>query len=717
MIGSWTIKALLRARARVVGSILAVGASFALVITFRAVWEGETQQLAVYLERAGADVWVMQAHVSNMHMASSFISEGKRHEIAKVDGVQSVAGILYLNTMVQAGGRQWFCYVVGIDEADQPGGPWSLAEGRGGVSLGEAVIPATLSRLTGTGIGDGIQIADRRFTVVGLSNETFSVTNPVAFVHASDLADLLSLTGYDSYILVRAEAGVAPGDLATRIDEEIDGVAALTTAEFVDNDLQLASQMGTEVIALMTMICAALATLLVGFSLFIHTSRTRRELVILKTVGFSNRHIYGSVLLQAMLLTGLAFGVAVGLVEVLAVVGPLLAPILSLRITFGALLEIGVAGLAVALAATLMLAHRIASVGGPDVDLQRQEIVEAARLLGQCVASRSDGSLEVGAADRTVGGGQVADSAGHDVVTEGSGDLARHAYVRVALQATEQPSVDIASVPRQSLERAVLHVEAVELRLAVAGHGDHEPLVAGERLVPVLRDRLPERRAGDPREPPLVDVPIPVAQHQVHESRPQVCLDIDACRGIVGDELQHVTAAEDLHRVEGAGGSIRARLRILGEGAEQAGVLLAELTEARVVGQDHEVVFKLQHAGGRPERQRHQRGSRHARRDLVLYQLLERGAQELRREHFRGVLVDGPEGVALAIGATQVLESLACVIRVKCRQRCLVVHAECRLEDLPAELAAIARIDELGNDRDTDKPAHRIGRCQQSVSH
>jgi putative ABC transport system permease protein len=362
MIGRWTVKALLRARARVAGSMLAVGAAFALVITFRAVWEGETRQLAVYLERAGADVWVMQAHVSNMHMASSFISEGKRTEIARLDGVHSVSGILYLNTMVEAGGRQWFCYVVGIDEVDQPGGPWSLAEGRGDVSSGEAVIPTTLSRLTGTGIGNEIQIANRRFEVVGLSDETFSVTNPVAFVPAADLADLLSLTGYDSYILVRTDPGVASEDVVSRIREEIDGVAALTTPEFVDNDLQLASQMGTELIALMTTICAALATLLVGFSLFIHTSHNRRELVILKAVGFSNRHIYASVLVQAVVLTGIAFAFAVAVVQTLAIVGPRLAPILSLSVSARSLLEIGVAGLAVALTATLMMARRIARV-------------------------------------------------------------------------------------------------------------------------------------------------------------------------------------------------------------------------------------------------------------------------------------------------------------------------------------------------------------------
>jgi len=362
MIERWTVKALLHARLRVIGSTLAVGGALAIVMTFRAVWEGESQQLAVYLERAGADVWVMQEHVSNMHMASSFITDGKRVELARVEGVQSLAGILYVNTMIDAGGRQWFSYVVGIEEPGQMGGPWSVPLGSSRVGSGEVVIPETLSRLTGAGIGDEVRIADRSFTVVGLSEETFSVTNLVAFVNAIDLADLLSLTGYDSYILIRSEPDVTPDVLARRIREQVDGVQALPTAEFIENDLQLARQMGTEVIALMTAISAVLATLLVGFALFIHTSHNRRELAILKTLGFSNRHIYQTVLMQAVALTGLAFLFAVVVVQIFATVGPRFAPVLSLSITARSLIQIGGAGLAVAVAATLMLARRITKV-------------------------------------------------------------------------------------------------------------------------------------------------------------------------------------------------------------------------------------------------------------------------------------------------------------------------------------------------------------------
>lgn len=362
MIFRWTVQALIQAPGRFLGSTLAVAAAFLLVLVFRAVWEGETRQLAAYLENAGADVWVMQEDVSNMHMASSFITQGKRNEIERVRDVESVASILYVNTMVTAGDEPWFSYVVGVEEPGQLGGPWSVPEGSAVVEPGEAIIPRVLSELTDTGIGADVRIGDRSFRVVGLSDETFSVTNPITFVHVVDLSDLLSLDGYDSYVLVRGEPGVTPATLVERILDEVDGVSALTTEAFVRSDIRLASQMGTEVLAFMTGICGVLAVLLVGFALYIHTAHHRRDLAILKAVGFRNRHVYLSVLLQAVVLTGLAFALAVGGSVVVSVVGPRLIPLLSLSLSPSAVLAVGATGLVVAVLGTLAVAHRVGRV-------------------------------------------------------------------------------------------------------------------------------------------------------------------------------------------------------------------------------------------------------------------------------------------------------------------------------------------------------------------
>lgn len=362
MILLWTLKSLWQARLRVAGSIAAVCMAFLLVTTFRAVWQGETEQLVAYIEHAGADVWVMQPHVSNMHMASSFLSEGKRVQVEKLDGVADVASILYLNTFVAAGDRQWFCYVVGVDEEGQLGGPWSIAAGNAFPRPGQAIVPAVMAQISDIEIGDSIRIADRTLQVSGLSEGTFSVGNPVAFVHATDLAGLLSLVGYDSYLLVRAAAGTSPEDLSRHIMSQVDDVQALPTPVFVNNDRVLAAQMGTELIGLLTGISAVLAAVLVGFSIYLHTSRLRRELAIVKALGFANRHVYATVFFQSIAITLVAYVLAAALAQGLVLVAPRALPILSLKLEPGALLEIGAIGLVVALASALLPARRVGRV-------------------------------------------------------------------------------------------------------------------------------------------------------------------------------------------------------------------------------------------------------------------------------------------------------------------------------------------------------------------
>ena len=362
MIGRWTVRGLLEARLRTTGSVLAVAAALLLVVTFRAVWEAEAEQLAAFVENAGADVWVMQEHVANMHMATSFVSGSVRRRVERVEGVESVSAILYLNTMVEAGARSRFSYVVGIEGADQMGGPWSMSQGRAEIEAGEAIVPEILARVSGLRVGSSIRIGDRTFTVVGLSAGTFSLANPITFVHADDLADLLSLVGYRSYVLVRAGPGVDPDVLAARIRDEVGDIAALSTKRLVESDTQLARQMGSELILMMTWICAVLATMLVAFFLHLHASHGVHDLAVIKALGFERGTLYRVVIVQACLITGVAFVLAMLLALLLQVVGPRLVPVLALTFSLSDMAAIGLAAMGVALVSALTVARRVGRV-------------------------------------------------------------------------------------------------------------------------------------------------------------------------------------------------------------------------------------------------------------------------------------------------------------------------------------------------------------------
>lgn len=358
----WTLKSLLGQPLALTASVLAAGAAFLLVLLFEAMYRGESEQIVAYVKNAEADVWVMQRGVGNMHMATSYLSDWKATLVADVPGVARLDGILYLNTVVTAGGSHWYCYVVGLDSPQTRAGPWDMAAGRSVPGMGEAVIPATFERLGGPGLGETIRIIDQEFTVAGLSADTFSMANSVIFVSRTDLEDLMSSLDIFSFLLVQAEPDVDPQVLARRIEDSVDKVSALTRAEFIANDLQMARQMGVETIAIMTIIGGVLAMLLVVFTCYSLVARQRHEMAVVKAIGGESRQIYLGIMLQGGLVTLASVATATLLALACVPILAALVPQVTLHLTLLSVARIGAMGLLVALAASVWPAWQVARV-------------------------------------------------------------------------------------------------------------------------------------------------------------------------------------------------------------------------------------------------------------------------------------------------------------------------------------------------------------------
>lgn len=358
----WAWKTLMSQRAILVSSSAGVAGAFVLVVFFHAVFTGESEQIVAYIRNTDADIWVMQSGVSNMHMASSFIWDWKADQVAEIPGVAYVTPILYLNSTVKAGDRNWFAYIVGLQPESRNGGPWALTAGQSMPGRGQAVIPAVLSDLSGLGLEDEIFITDRSFKVVGLSDGTFSMANPVMFVHFADLEDILSSVGTISYLLVTTQPGVDAGKLAVQIEQEVEKVNALPYEEFIASDFQMAMHMGVEIIAIMTMICTVLAVLIIAITAYTYVTKKRKELAIIKTLGFRNSAIYGSVILQISAITFL--GLLIALLLIFTVVPQISknVPQITLIVTWTPIIKISLVALGVAIAASIVPAFLVARV-------------------------------------------------------------------------------------------------------------------------------------------------------------------------------------------------------------------------------------------------------------------------------------------------------------------------------------------------------------------
>jgi len=355
----WMIKSLFAHKSSLVGSSLGIASAFILVIFFNAVWQGESEQIVAYPNKMKPDVWVMQKGVENMHMAMSFVWDWKAKTIQSMPEVKTVTPILYLNTVVVAGNEKLFAFVVGLINRNKRAGPWKLTQGRTLENAGEIVVPDVFSSLAGLSLGDMIKIADKSFNIVGFSNGTYSSANPVFFVQFSDLEDLLSSFGTYSYLLIDSYDGVDNQLLAQKIRSKIDKVNALTHQEFVANDFALAKQMGVEIIYIMTIICSVLAALIVGYSSYSLVNRQAREIAILKALGCPNIRVFSSVIMQSVIVTLIAFILASLFALLVLPVFPQLVAQISVKVSVGALLELGAIAFLVAIVGAFIPAYKV----------------------------------------------------------------------------------------------------------------------------------------------------------------------------------------------------------------------------------------------------------------------------------------------------------------------------------------------------------------------
>jgi len=355
----WAWKSLLTQKTGVFGSAAGVASAFILVIFFDAVFRGESTQIITYIEHTRPNIWVMQRGVSNMHMASSFLWDWKADKIATLPGVKQVTPILYLNSVVNIGDQKALSYVVGLEPGSARAGPWEMEAGRSLPKPGEAIIPAVMATLADIGIGDTVSITDKSFKVVGLSKDTYSMANSITFVTFKDLEDILSSTGTYSYLLVDTDEGVDANELSTRIMNDVEKINAMPHEEFIKSDYRMSMQMGLEIIFLMTVICSALATLIVGFTAYSQVMNKRRELAIAKALGMRNMSIVNSVIFQSVAITSLGFLMAV--IFALTIIPRIstLVPQVSLLVSPSAFIQIGLVALVVAIVGSLIPAYYV----------------------------------------------------------------------------------------------------------------------------------------------------------------------------------------------------------------------------------------------------------------------------------------------------------------------------------------------------------------------
>lgn len=305
---------LIHERTRLLISVGGVALAILLVLVMNGVFAGGEVHAVTYIRNQPAPIWLMQAGVENIHMASSILPADAVERAARTPGVQQAVGVLYASTVVQVGDTLMPSYIFGIDPDIPFGGPWSLTEGSASLDLNEIVIDRALARRYGLGLGDTVTILGYPLTIAGLSEGAFGIATNMVFVNKTALALAAGLAPRSaSYILVQPEPSADIQNLVEALRSALPEANVLAQDDLVDKERDLIRQMGAEVIFAMTVVAYVVGLLVVGLTIYTATLERAREYGVLKAIGVDNRRLLGIVFTQAFVAAGLGFVVGVGL--------------------------------------------------------------------------------------------------------------------------------------------------------------------------------------------------------------------------------------------------------------------------------------------------------------------------------------------------------------------------------------------------------------------
>lgn len=336
-----------------------VALALLLMLSLDALLAGSEKDLVAYIEQSGADVFVSQEGVKNMHMAVSAITYQDMRRAAHASGVASASPILFTTSVIKAGGADVLSYIIGFDPDEPLGGPLGVKEGQLRLGRDETIIDEAVARSQGIGLGDEIEIFGEDFKIVGLTRGLTNLINSVTFIHLKDFEELRPGDAI-SYALLNLETDLDPEMVAESINRRDPDVLALPASRFSQEERQIIQDMSVEVLFIMNLSGLLIGLAVTGLTLYTSTLRKRQEYGVLKAIGARNVHLFAVVAAQAILSMTLGFLVAVCLVWLLGIAIPWVVPGVGLALTSKGIIQVVTATFVIGVVAALAPAWQIA---------------------------------------------------------------------------------------------------------------------------------------------------------------------------------------------------------------------------------------------------------------------------------------------------------------------------------------------------------------------
>lgn len=310
-------------RGRVAASVVGVAISVTLVLLLVGMYHGFERASTAYIDQAGADVWVAQRGSIDMFHSVSLLPDSVPGEIEKVGGVGSASPLVARTFHAHIAGVERDLYVIGFDVSTGVGGPRAVVQGSAAVSDNDIIIATTLAQESGISLGSIIRLADRDFTVVGITEIRAASVWSYAFIDFATARDAFKMAGSANYVLVRTNGEAAPDDVAREIEKTAPGTTAIASDDFAAANGRTVRELFVPILLVVGVVGFLIGLAVIFVSTWSGVMEHLPEYAVLKALGASPRMLGSTVVTQsaATALMGFVVGVPVYLMAAAALEG------------------------------------------------------------------------------------------------------------------------------------------------------------------------------------------------------------------------------------------------------------------------------------------------------------------------------------------------------------------------------------------------------------
>lgn len=347
-------------KARFAISVAGVAFAVLLILIVVALYRGWSRSGEVFEELPG-QLWVVQAGTSDPFHSVSLLTEEDVASAAAVPGVEAAVPVLSRQMNIEIDGEEESVRMLALAVPEGVDFPPDFAESYA-PPPGEIIIEKILSRQTGLGEGDVVDIQGVELRVGRVRPKGGDVISQFAFLNFEDARTIFGVHGIVTYTMLILREDASVDEVAELVAAADSHVQVYTSSEFARAVRKEIDETFIPVIAILVAIGFIVGAAVVGLTIYTATIERAREFGVMKAVGASPAFLYRIVLSQSGILVAAGFvtGVlaAMGTARIAEQIVPEFATDFQLRDIMGVL----AAAAAMSLVASFVPVRRINSI-------------------------------------------------------------------------------------------------------------------------------------------------------------------------------------------------------------------------------------------------------------------------------------------------------------------------------------------------------------------